>query len=698
MRRHFAGFSSVTRSCRSSYVIVGAIVAVVLSGAASVVGTEARAAAASGAPTVTGLAPSFGSTAGGTTLTIEGTGLGATSEVLVGGHQATGVVVRSSTNIRVTTPAQAAGTVNVRVLTPSGSSDRTSADLFDYIDLAPGSVEITQEFPDRSCAGDRDVATWVPPDDTPSLVGFQVVVDQFTDSTPQSQTFTLGPDQDSVPFVEVNGETDVLVSTITAKGVSPTPFGTAELTGFGVPEAMDWNESGGNSVSDGSATVAFEWAGPPQRTVTGGDVSADTVEITESPDGQTEDVPASLEGVTPTFSGLTDGSPYTYSDTVSDECGTSGASDPSPEFTPGVVPSITGSPPTAVVGEAYDYALAVTGVPAPVLSVTAGALPPRLSVGDDGTISGTATAPGTYDATVTATNGVGIQFFSSGQASDSFTMTVDQAPAITSASYATFDVGEAGSFDVTSSGFPAPELSETGALPDGVQFVVQPGGTATISGTPDDGTAGTYPITISASNRVTPTAVQDFVLTVAPTITSAAEATTLAGSPFSFTFTTAGSPVKSITKSGKLPQGLHFVDNDDGTATIAGTPGGRTGGVYQLTITATFGKGTPKQTVVQEFTLFVDEPLAVTSPASARAHVGSAFNLDVNTVGYPGASNITESGALPAGIIFTYGGGPTATLSGTPDAGTEGVYSLAIEASNNEGGIAWQTLVLVVKS
>lgn len=427
-------------------------------------------------------------------------------------------------------------------------------------------------------------------------------------------------------------------------------------------------------------------------------MSADTVEVTEMPDGQTDDVPASLQGVNPAFSGLTDGSPYTYTDTVSDECGTSAPSDPSPEFTPGVTPSLTGSPSPGVVGDPYDFALTVTGVPAPDLSVTGGALPPGLSVGDDGTISGTPTVPGTYEATVTATNDVGIQFFSSGQASDSFTMTVDQAPAITSATSATFDVGAAGSFDVTSSGFPAPELSETGALPSGVQFDVQAGGTATISGTPGVGTAGVYPITIMASNGVAPTAVQNFVLTVAPTITSAADATTLAGSPFSFTVTTAGSPVKSITESGTLPGGLQFTDNHDGTATIAGTPGGRTGGVYQLTITATFGKGSTKQTVVQQFTLFVDAPLAITSRASGRAYVGTAIDFDVNTTGYPGASSIAESGALPDGMTFTYDGGPTATLSGAPDAGTEGVYSLDIEASNGEGADAWQTLMLVVKS
>jgi hypothetical protein len=360
-------------------------------------------------------------------VTIDGTGLGRASEVEFGGIKATAVEVSSSTNVSAVAPPDKAGTVNVRVVTPSGESTRTGADLFTYVDLPPGAVEITPEFSDRSCQGDRDVATWVPPLNPKTLFGFQVVVSQTTDAGPNVQTFTLGPDQDGQPFVEVNGETDVLVSTITPRGVSPSPFGTAELTGFGIPAAMDWSDSGANSVSDGSSSVALEWAGPPQRYITGGDVSADTVEITQSPGGATEDVPASIDGVAGTFAGLTDGSPYTYSDTVSDECGTSVMSDPSTVFTPGIAPSIAGTPTPGVVGTPYDYSFALTGDPAPNLSVTAGALPPGLGVADDGTISGTPTAPGSYDATVTADNGVGVQLLSNGQASDSFTVTVDEA-------------------------------------------------------------------------------------------------------------------------------------------------------------------------------------------------------------------------------------------------------------------------------
>jgi PKD repeat protein len=91
---------------------------------------------------------------------------------------------------------------------------------------------------------------------------------------------------------------------------------------------------------------------------------------------------------------------------------------------------------------------------------------------------------------------------------------VNQAPVITSGSSTTFTVGAAGSFTVTATGLPTPSVSESGALPSGVTFVNNGNGTATLSGTPASGTAGTYAFTITASNGVTPAATQSFTLTV----------------------------------------------------------------------------------------------------------------------------------------------------------------------------------------
>ncbi|MBJ7609341.1 MAG: Ig-like domain repeat protein [Candidatus Dormibacteraeota bacterium] len=88
------------------------------------------------------------------------------------------------------------------------------------------------------------------------------------------------------------------------------------------------------------------------------------------------------------------------------------------------------------------------------------------------------------------------------------------APAITSANHATFTAGVAGSFTVTTTGTPTPVLSVTGTLPAGVTFTDNHDGTAALSGTPGAGTAGPYPLTITANNGVGSAATQSFTLTV----------------------------------------------------------------------------------------------------------------------------------------------------------------------------------------
>ncbi len=146
--------------------------------------------------------------------------------------------------------------------------------------------------------------------------------------------------------------------------------------------------------------------------------------------------------------------------------------------------------------------------------------------------------------------------------------TINQSPAITSADSTTFTVGTAGTFTVTTVGVTDSALTETGALPSGLTFVDNGGGTATLSGTPAAGLGGTYALTITAANGVTPDATQNFTLTVdqAPAITSADTTTFTAGTAGTFTVTTTGFPNPALSETGALPTGVTFVDNGDGTA------------------------------------------------------------------------------------------------------------------------------------
>jgi len=86
--------------------------------------------------------------------------------------------------------------------------------------------------------------------------------------------------------------------------------------------------------------------------------------------------------------------------------------------------------------------------------------------------------------------------------------------AITSAAGATFFAGRTGVFTVTTAGAPAPAISYSGLLPGGVAFADNGDGTARIAGAPPGGAEGVYTLAITATNGVSPDAVQGFRLTV----------------------------------------------------------------------------------------------------------------------------------------------------------------------------------------
>ena len=83
------------------------------------------------APTISSVSPSSGSSSGGTAVTITGTNFVAGATVTFGGTAASNVTVSSSTSITATTPAHAAGAVNVVVSDSNGSGTLTNG--FTYI-------------------------------------------------------------------------------------------------------------------------------------------------------------------------------------------------------------------------------------------------------------------------------------------------------------------------------------------------------------------------------------------------------------------------------------------------------------------------------------------------------------------------------------------------------------------------------------
>ncbi|RAI97055.1 S-layer family protein [Paenibacillus pabuli] len=85
------------------------------------------------APTITSVSPTWGPTSGGTTVTLTGTNLTDATAVKFGATEATSYTVNSATQITATAPAGSAGTVDVTVTTPGGTSTTSAADQYTYI-------------------------------------------------------------------------------------------------------------------------------------------------------------------------------------------------------------------------------------------------------------------------------------------------------------------------------------------------------------------------------------------------------------------------------------------------------------------------------------------------------------------------------------------------------------------------------------
>ncbi len=325
---------------------------------------------------------------------------------------------------------------------------------------------------------------------------------------------------------------------------------------------------------------------------------------------------------------------------------------------------------TFTEGQAGSFTVTATGTPEPTIKET-GTLPEGITF-DESTnmLSGTPTQEGSFPIKFTAHNGIGTD------AVQSFTLTVDAAPTITSAPEVTFTKGSQGSFTVTSTGTPTPSVTESGTLPEGVTFDES---TDTLSGTPTQ--EGSFPIKFTAHNGIGSDAVHSFTLTVdaAPRITSADNTTFTEDSEGSFTVTATGTPAPTIKETGTLPAGVKFNESTD---TLSGTPTQE--GIYTVAFTATNTAGF----TTQSFTLTVDAPPVITSAPEATFNDHESSTFTVTATGTP-APTITKWGTLPEGVSFADG-----VFSGTPK--QTGSFQITLTAENGVGAPSTQRFTLTV--
>jgi hypothetical protein len=159
-------------------------------------------------PTVTGVLPISGNATGGTTVAISGTDFNFASAVKFGATAATSFTINSNNQITAATPAGTAGTVDVTVTNPAGTSAISPVDTYVYV---PPAISWQQYW----LAG-SDGTTWQPIDATNLSLTFTPTADSKAILSGNADLWTSVPGVNQDIGILVTGGTYGTLGTVVA--------------------------------------------------------------------------------------------------------------------------------------------------------------------------------------------------------------------------------------------------------------------------------------------------------------------------------------------------------------------------------------------------------------------------------------------------------------------------------------------------
>ncbi|CAN7403178.1 IPT/TIG domain-containing protein [Aminobacter sp. LjRoot7] len=674
-------------------------------------------------PIVTYVSPWFGPTAGGTTVAISGTNLSGATSVTFGAVSASFTVI-SATQIAATSPAGAAGTVDITVTTPGGTSATSASDQFTYV--APPTVTALSANRGSTAGGGSVTLTgtgfthatdvtfggatagFIAIDDT-NIVVFSLPAH----SAGLVNVVVTSPGGASAAAA-ANEFTYIAPPTVTA--VSPTSGPTAGgtsviLTGTGFTGATD--------VNLGAAAATFDVNSDTQITATSPAGSAGTVDITvrtvggtsatSAADQFTYVAPPTVTSITPTSGPASGGTFITITGTgFTGATAVSFGGTAATSFTFISPTQITATSPagsgtvdvrvTAVGGtSAVSAADQFTYIPAPTvtsISPTSGPTAGGTTVVITGTgFSGasavtfgataatgytvnsatqiTATSPagtGTIDVRVTTGGGT-----SATSAADQFTYI--GAPVVTSVSPTSGPTSGGTTVTITGTGFTTASAVTFGATPAAGYTI---NSATQITATSPAASAGTVDVTVATVGGTSATSAADQFTYVAPPTAGNVSATVAHRSTNNpITLALGGTPATSVAVATQATNGTATATG----TTITYTPTAGYAGPDSFTYTATNVGGTSSPATV---TITVSPPTIMVGPLTVTLPVyATAYSQLITASGgqAPYGFAVT-SGALPAGLTLAADG----TLSGTPT--VIGNFNFKVTATDQSTGPA----------
>ncbi len=346
--------------------------------------------------------------------------------------------------------------------------------------------------------------------------------------------------------------------------------------------------------------------------------------------------------------------------------------------------NITVTPPatmTGALGVPFNQSFTQAGGVAPVaFTLLSGNLPPGLTLGASGAITGTPTQIGSFPIVVKVTDANGCM-----AASANVTLSIG-CPTITvtppAVSTGTINVAFNQSFTQTGGLLPVTFALQSGALPGGLTLA--PSGL--LSGTPTQ--TGSFPIVVKVTDANGCMGTVNYTLGISCqgfTITAPAVTTGTVGAAFNQSFTQTGGtgqPTFSLN-AGTLPTGLALA----ATGVLSGTP--TQSGTFPIQVKVTDTNGCM---AFASYTLVIAcQTITVAVPASATGIVSAAFSQNFSQSGGIGAVTYSTLSTLPNGLTLAGNG----VLSGTPtQTGTFPIMVTVTDANGCTGVSPVYTLVI----
>ncbi|MEP2771607.1 MAG: putative Ig domain-containing protein [Fulvivirga sp.] len=374
-------------------------------------------------------------------------------------------------------------------------------------------------------------------------------------------------------------------------------------------------------------------------------------------------------------------------------------------------PAITSSPVTsAIEDEFYEYN--VTSDDPDVgdnLELRALSKPDWLTFTDNGNGSGLLSGTPTNSNVGSSSIVINVEDQDGANSNQNFTLTVQNVndkPIFTSSAVTAALQDNLYTYNITTTDPDAGDTRTITAtlLPNWLALTDNGNGTATLSGTPDNGDLGANPVVLLVKDVANASSEQPFTINVdnandPPAFNSSPIITGTEDQLYTYSISTSdpdAGDTRTISAL-SIPSWLTLLDNGDGTAELTGTPLNQHVGNVSIVLNVRDALGA---NVNQNFTLNIantnDDPIFQSTPITSAVQ-SITYNYQVSVDDPDAGDNVTLTATtLPAWLDFTDNGNGSGSLFGTPTNGDLGSHLVTIRALDDNGGDVYQNFTINV--